>query len=363
MVSDKNHVNSKALAQLPHMPAEPLYGSWEHVVRGYKQFCAMAAAVRLRIFDHLVELRQPVDLAVQINADPKMTKDLCDLLADMGLLVRYEDGFLVSALSRTYLCSDSAWFQEEVIKNIFSGFGLWQQLDQICIQGPIQVDESDFFENNLVDSLAAEILTGELQQTVAAIVRQPEFASAHSMLDLGGGHGLYAMALTRQKKDLEAAVFDFNPVEKDFNRYKEKFNANGVRFIAGNLFADDIGNGFDLVLFSYNPGGKNERILKKIHQCLNPGGLFVTKHALYKESEEEKSTLLDIEWQLTAFRGVEKGGNVYAFENDLFEEAYMERLRQDFEIVEIIDAKDFATPPLAKFGDRLDSKIIISRKR
>lgn len=363
MAKNKYQFNSKTLAQLPHMPAESLYESWEQVVRGYKQFCAMAAAVRLKIFDHLVELRQPMDLAVQLNADPKMITDLCDLLADMELLVRYEDGFLVSALSRTYLCRDSAWFQEEVIKNIFSGFGLWQQLDRICIEGPVQVDEADFFENNLIDSLASEILTGELQQTVAAVTRQPEFAAAHRMLDLGGGHGLYAMALTDQKQNLEAIVYDFNPVEKDFKRYKERFMANGVRFVAGNLFADDLGNGFDLVLFSYNPGGKNERILEKIHQCLNPGGLFVTKHALYREAETAKSTLLDIEWQLTDFRGVAKGRNVYAFEQDLSEEAYMKRLHQDFEILETIDAKEFATPPLAKFGDRLDSKIIISRKR
>lgn len=41
----------------------------------------------------------------------------------------------------------------------------------------------------------------------------------------------------------------------------------------------------------------------------------------------------------------------------------MKQLRRDFEVVEAIDANDFATPPLAKFGDRLDAKIIISRKR
>ena len=41
----------------------------------------------------------------------------------------------------------------------------------------------------------------------------------------------------------------------------------------------------------------------------------------------------------------------------------MERLRRDFVVVEVIQATDFATPPLAKFGDRLDSKIIIGRKR
>ena len=351
------------LSQAPRTTPEPLYHFWEQTARGYKQFCVLAAAVRLRLFDHLGQARQPADLARQLGLDPQLTADLCEMLVDMQLLTRHAEGVSTTAVSQTYLCSDSAWFQEEVIKNILSGFSLWQQLDQICIEGPVRVDEADFFENNLIDSLAAEIITGELQQTISAIVRQPEFATARKALDLGGGHGLYAMALARQKQDLEAVVFDFKPVEKDFQRYRSRFNGNGVRFVAGNLFADDFGNGFDLVLFSYNPGGKNEGILEKIHRCLNPGGLFVTKHALYRQGEGAKSTLLDIEWQLTAFRGAAKDHHVYAFDQDLSEEAYMKRLQQDFEVVETIAAKDFATPPLAKFGDRLDSKIIISRKR
>jgi SAM-dependent methyltransferase len=363
MTTKANRTPDLILSQPPETTPEPLYGFWEQAARSYKQFCAMAAAVRLRLFDHLNEARQPADLASRLGADPQLTADLCDLLVDMELLSRHTDGLSATPLSRTYLCSDSAWFQEEAIKNIFSGFGLWQQLDRICVEGPVRVDEAAFFENNLIDSLAAEISTGELQQTVAAIVRQPEFASMHRMLDLGGGHGLYAMALARRKPDLEAVVFDFKPLEKDFQRYKNRFNGNGVSFVAGNLFADDFGNGFDLVLFSYNPGGKNERILEKIHRCLNPGGLFVTKHAFYRQAEGAKSTLLDIEWQLTAFRGVAKGRHVYGFEQDLGEEEYLERLRRDFKVVEVLEAKDFATPALAKFGDRLDSKIIISRKK
>ncbi|WP_269434911.1 hypothetical protein [Desulfosarcina ovata] len=41
----------------------------------------------------------------------------------------------------------------------------------------------------------------------------------------------------------------------------------------------------------------------------------------------------------------------------------MERLKQKFEVVAIIDAGAFATPPLAKFGDRLGSEIMICRRR
>jgi SAM-dependent methyltransferase len=363
MTNNSNDSADQALSRPSGTTPEPLYRFWEQTARGYKQFRAVAAAVRLRLFDHLENACQPASLVDRLDIDPQLAADLCELLADMGLLAQSPQGFSTTPLSRTYLCSNSVWFQEEVIKNIDSGFSLWQQLDRICIEGPVRVDEAAFFENNLIDSLAAEILTGELQQTVAAIVRQPEFATARRALDLGGGHGLAAMALVRRKTDLEAVVFDFKPVEKDFNRYKKKFGGDGVRFVAGNLFVDDIGGDFDLVLFSYNPGGKNEPVLEKITRCLKPGGLFVTKHAFYRQAEGAKSTLLDIEWQLTAFSGAAKGRHVYAFDGDLCEDAYMARLERNFHIMEVIDAQDFATPPLAKFGDRLDSKIIISRKR
>ena len=171
------------------------------------------------------------------------------------------------------------------------------------------------------------------------------------------------MALALRNADLEAVVFDFKPVEKDFQRYKSRYGNNRVHFVPGNLFVDDLGRNFDLVLFSYNPGGKNEHVLENIRRCLKPVGLFVTKHAYYSHGEAAKSTLLDIEWQLTAFSGVAKGRHVYAFDGDMTAEAYMRRLQQDFDIIETIPATEFATPPLAKFGDRLDSGIIVCRKK
>ena len=359
------HPTGSVLAQpLPPEPSpEKLYRLWEQAARGYKQFCTLAAAVRLRLFDHLDQPRLPGELADRMGTDAQLTADLCDMLVAMDVLAGHGDGVCATPLSQTYLRSDSPWFQEAVIENIFSGFGLWRQLDRVCREGPIRVDEADFFENNLIDSLAAETLTGELHHTVAAIVRQPEFAAARRVLDLGGGHGLYAMALNARCPDLEAIVFDFPPVEKDFEYFRKRYGATGVRFVAGNLFTDDLGRDFDLVLFSYNPGGKNERVLEKIHRCLRPGGLFVTKHAFYRRGEGTKSVLQDVEWQLTAFSGVAKGRHVYAFDGDLCREAYLQRMQRSFEIIETIPAWDFATPPLAKFGDRLDSEIIIARKR
>ncbi len=351
------------LREMPAADPLEMYLQWEQAVRGYKQFCAVAAAVRLRLFDALEDHRRPGELSAILGTAPELTVDLCDLLADGGLLVRNEEGFANTPASRTFLCSRSAYFQEEVIRNILSGVSLWEQLDRVCCEGPVNVDEAVFFENNLIDSLASEILVGELQATVTAITRQEGFREARRLLDLGGGHGLYAMALCRYNPDLEAVVFDFPPIEKDFQRYLARFGGCRVRFSPGNLFADDLGRDYDVVLLSYNPGGKNPRVLEKIKESLKPGGLFVSKHAFYRRGEGSKSRLMDIEWQLTTFRGVGKGRRVYAFEHDLCLEDYLALLRHDFDILESIESDAFATAPLAKFGDRLDSNIILSRKK
>jgi SAM-dependent methyltransferase len=323
----------------------------------------VAAAVELQFFDALNEYRSAAELSARLNTDPQLTAALCELLTHMELLTVKEGAYANTPVSEAFLCSRSIYFQQEVIKNISSGLMLWQQLAQICRTGPFVVDQADFFENNLVDSLAAEILTGELQKTIAAVIRQPEFDSARRMLDLGGGHGLYAMALCRHKPALDAVVFDFKPVEKDFRRYQKRFKGEKIHFACGNLFEQDFGRDFDLVLFSYNPGGKNSKVLEKIHACLAPGGLFVSKHAFYRRDEGTKSPLLDMEWGMTAFGGISKKRHIYFFDQDLSYEDYLAALSRNFDIVEIIEAEAFAAPALAKFGDRLDSKIIISRKK
>ena len=56
--------------------------------------------------------------------------------------------------------------------------------------------------------MAANALTGRLQDVTKAVSSLPEFSAFRSMIDLGGGHGLYAMALARLNPELHAIVFD-----------------------------------------------------------------------------------------------------------------------------------------------------------
>ena len=248
-----------------------------------------------------------------------------------------------------------------MLKNLKKGFQLWEKLEDILKNGPVRINEEKFFED-FIHSHASEALCRELQRTVNIIAEIPEFKRAKKLLDLGGGHGLYAIAFTKLNPNLKACIYDFPDVIEDTKTYIKKFNADRVEVIPGNFFRDDIGDGYDVAFLSYNPGGKNPDLVPKVHSSLNDGGLFISKHAFYHERESSKNPLMDIEWNLTSFEDVKKGKKIYSFEGDLTFEEYIELLKKYFSVVKIIDAPDFAGYPLSKFGDTLDSKIVVAKK-
>ncbi|WP_300671942.1 class I SAM-dependent methyltransferase [Desulfoluna sp.] len=343
--------------------ADALHGLFYQASRHYKEFCAMTAAVRLGIFDALEEPLTLEGLCDACRLLPPATKHLLELLCELGLLNRQDDRYRNTPLSALYLVTSSPLFQGAVMRDIQNGFALWDRLDRVLQEGPIAVEEETFFENGLVDSLAAEILCGELQKTVEAVASVPAFKQARSLLDLGGGHGLYAIALSRINPELHATVFDFPDIARKAEEVLAANGADRVRFVPGNLFTDDLGSDHDVIFLSYNPGGKNPALLKRIHDALKPGGLFVTKHVFYKKEEGSKDRLLDLEWSLSAFNGVKKGDNVYRFSGDLSWEAHQDLLTQYFTIEETLEADAFSGLPLAKFGDRVDSRMIIAVKK
>ncbi len=359
MVNDEGEI----LLREPSISVEPLYELLNACSKSYKLFCTICAAVEAGLFDRLAASKEVPELSAVLGSDPGLIRAICEVLEECRLLKKADGAYQNSAVSDLYLRTDSSFCQHEVLRNLQSGFVLWGKLGDVLARGPIRVHEEAFFRDNLVHSLAAEALTSELPKTVAIIADLPEFSRVRRLLDLGGGHGLYALALTRLNPDLQAYIFDFQSVLKDTKTCLQAFAAERVTLIPGNLFRDDFGTGYDLVFFSYSPGGKNPTLVPRIQSSLNEGGLFISKHAFYRKDEGSKTPLLDVEWQLSAFEGVEKGSRIYDFAGDLSFEEYLELLEQYFLVERIIKADDFGGYPLTKFGDTLDSKLIICRKK
>ncbi|WP_269849642.1 methyltransferase [Methanosarcina horonobensis] len=61
-----------------------------------------------------------------------------------------------------------------------------------------------------------------LQETVRVVRENVDFTNVKKLLDLGGGHGLYAIAFSKLNEDLQAFVFDLPPVTKETRYFIKK---------------------------------------------------------------------------------------------------------------------------------------------
>lgn len=104
--------------------------------------------------------------------------------------------------------------------------------------------------------------------------------TARRLLDLGGGHGIYAAAFCNRHPELHATVFDL-PDALDAGREMLAGAGLGdrVHFHGGDLLRDDIGTGYDAVLLAsvlhcLLPED-NARLLGRVRDALSPGGVVI----------------------------------------------------------------------------------------
>ncbi|MCD6444498.1 methyltransferase [Candidatus Bathyarchaeota archaeon] len=346
----------------PRIDAKPLYEILNVCSRGYKIFRTIYVAVQTGLFDILDEPKTSEEISRELGVNVKLACKMCDVLCDLGLLNKVKGAYRNTELSSLYLKRNSLLSQINVIESLNEEFKVWNSLNAALKGKPTPINEELFFEKR-VPSLASEMLCGELQRTVRIIADLPEFKRARKLLDLGGGHGLYAIAFTKLNRRLKAYVFDLPRVLKCTRRYIEMFDAERVEVIPGDFFKDDIGAEYDIVFLSYIPGGKNPSLIPKIHSSLKTGGLFINKQVFYHDGEGSKDPLLDIGWNILSFQGMGKADRIYSFKGDVSFEGYIELLKKYFSVIKVVDASQFSRLTISGAKSPLDPKMIIAKKK
>ncbi|HDD36352.1 MAG TPA: methyltransferase [Archaeoglobus veneficus] len=328
----------------------------KNAMDGFRIYCLILSAVKLKIFDVLKTPKGADEIAEELRCnDKKLLYVLCEVLKSKGLILEENGKYRNSEVAEDFLTSDSFFSQCKFIENTFGNLRLWLELHEIVKHGVIKrarKDASKFFAETVIHSLAQNALLGELQKTVKIVSEFEEFKNARRLLDLGGGHGLYAMAFTALNENLKAYVFDLPHVVEKTKEYIRKFNANRVDVIAGNFFVYSIGSNYDVVFSSYNPGGKKAELIPKIYESLNKNGLYVNKQ-YFSDSNDSNFTLIDLEWNLWGF-DIEKAEKTYTFKGDLSFKNYIKELEKvGFEILKVVDMNA---------NDKMNDKMIIAKK-
>lgn len=373
------------LMQKPEIDSDQFFKLIDSSIQGLKEYRLIVSAIDLGVLEALKTPLSAGTLAEKLGCDSVLMPHFCEALYSLGLLDRFEEGaleekgnthrhgkekndekdehtpengyenrpegrvqnngstdlsavYLVSELSATYLLESSPFSQRHYLAERLRTVDLWNRLPEIMKTGPIIFEKGTFF-GEVIQSMAENARCGMLQETVKVVAENINLENVKKLLDLGGGHGLYAIAFARLNKNLQAFVYDLPPVTEKAKEFIERYEALNVDVILGDFFKDEIGDGYDLIFSSFNPGGKVPSLIPKISKALNTGGIFVTRQM--PDEKMKSNPLLNLEWNLWTFEGVKKGGSSYSFENSVPFIEYIDMLgNYGFEVFCELDMKD-----------------------
>lgn len=127
-----------------------------------------------------------------------------------------------------------------------------------------------------------QFFRGEHPDAVAAgrdLVARYDFSSYHSLLDVGGGSGGLAIAVTEAYPHIQATVVDLPAVTPVTSRFIEEANAcDRVQVVAADMLCDSLPGSYDIAaLFSLihilSPDNAR-RMIKNVGKVVNPGGVI-----------------------------------------------------------------------------------------
>lgn len=271
--------------QLMNLPVAGELKLLDDIAEGYKAYQVLAHAVDLGLFEWLEgnpdSTREDIGAAMNING--MFMRSYLQALVDMGLLCHGDERYRNSAAASAMLVRSSPMRQTEWFRSIAAPRSSWARLgDTLKRDRPASGTSRSGPDRDFLQALAQRSLRGELQAVTRAVRGWEGFDGSRRLLDLGGGHGLYAIALCQAQPQLTATVFDQPHVTNFTQEYIEAYQlADRVDVANGDVSVDDFGSGYDIVLIShllYKFRKDLPAIFRRVWQALNPGGLLVSNH-------------------------------------------------------------------------------------
>ena len=228
-------------------------------------------ANNVRLFDHLAEGKNAMELAESLHVDVRGISILLNALCGIGLLIKSDDRYLNSTLSEKYLVSGNPGYQGEMIKHFDILWHNWSNLDEIVRTGQPVCRASD--HSSFIRAMHNNAIF-KAEQVIDSL----DLSGVKSALDLAGGPGTYSMELAR--RGVNVNLFDL----ADTVAIAREISAEqGIElsFREGDALTDPVGEGYDLIfishlLHSYSPDD-NRRILANCRKGLSPGGQIVVQ--------------------------------------------------------------------------------------
>ncbi|HEV2292416.1 MAG TPA: methyltransferase [Tepidisphaeraceae bacterium] len=269
------------MSELPPSPEKIL----QHTLQGHAAAAALGAAATHSLFTHIDRgAATAAEIAGAAAISLRGAQALLDAVVALGLVHVADGRYTNSEEASFYLVEGKPAYLGAQAKLVLSPFGRgFANIADVARTGvPTFEHTADVSDNPFWEELVLAIVPLALP-VAHALIERVGFAkmTSPSMLDIGGGSGVFAAVLLESNATATATQLDWPAV----NRIGERFVARrGVasRFktIDGDFHSTDFGEGlYDVIIYSniahQESPADNVAVFRKGKRALKPGGVFV----------------------------------------------------------------------------------------
>ncbi len=285
-----------------------------HTVVAFQKSRIVLTAFELDVFTRIGEKSYTAGtIAEELGLDKNATERLLNALVSMELLQKEKGMYRNSEAGFKYLSKDSPAYMSGLMHSNHL-WHTWTHLTDVVKTGEVAHRDSinERGEEWLNAFIRAMHYRGKKQ--APAQVSGIDLQNVDSVLDVGGGSGVFCMEFINRKPGLKAAVFDLPNVVPISKKIVEEEGYSGrITHYTGDYTVDELPGGFDLVFLSAiihsNSYETNEDLVRKCYQALNPGGKIVIQDWIMNDAKTEP--LQGAIFSINMLVGVE-GGDCYS---------------------------------------------------
>lgn len=272
---------------------------------------AIMAATQLGVFEAVASTALTLpEIAAQCSTDKTALQKLLSALVSAGYLKRHGERYALAPVARKLLLRENQHSLHDLL--IFIQKMDWEWLTQL--EDHIRTGEPVHIHKNMSPNQWEVYQRG--MQALATICapevgrRTPVPRGARNMLDIGGSHGYFSVAICRQHPGLNAIILDLpEAVEHAEPMLVKAGMGDRVVHRVGDALTDDLGtDAYDLVfianLVHHFDETTNLELFRRVAKSLRSGGyLVIQENLIIPNKTGQLGMLLDLYFGLLSDAG------------------------------------------------------------
>ena len=255
------------------------------MAQGFRQAQVLLTCVELGVFKTLAgRTATAAEVALAVGAEPRGVELLLNAAAALGLLDKRHGRFANAALTGTWLASAGGDGLVRSLRLERAFYRRWGRLaDTVRTGQRPQEDRRDEQADNWVRNFVYGLydMARPAAPFVAEALALPKDRPLR-VIDVGGCHAAYSLALARRHPRLTAMVFELPAVVPFAREIIDRAGlADRVTVQAGDFQQEGLGHGYDVALvfgvLNGEPPAGRPALIRRVYDCLSPGGRIVLR--------------------------------------------------------------------------------------